>query len=135
MVGGVGAPFGFDRTWGFPVPPELLWSVLHRTDRYPTWWSWLRELDTDGFETGSTARCVIQSPLPYALQCTIHVEEMRPPEAIVTNVTGDLRGPARLEISARAGRMQRAAGLVAHAGQRDAAPARGRRASGDAVGP
>jgi uncharacterized protein YndB with AHSA1/START domain len=98
MVARVGAPFDFDRTWEFPVPPELLWSVLHRTDRYPTWWSWLRELDADGFEPGSTARCVIQSPLPYALRCTIHVEEMRTPESIVTRVGGDLRGPARLEV-------------------------------------
>jgi len=82
-VTGVGAPFRFDRTWGFPVPPDGLWAVLRRTDRYPEWWSWLRELDTDGFETGATANCVIQSPLPYALRCAIHVDEMRPPATIV----------------------------------------------------
>jgi uncharacterized protein YndB with AHSA1/START domain len=98
MVGGVGGPFHFDRTWEFPVPPELLWSVLDRTDLYPTWWSWLRELDTDGFATGSTAHCLIQSPLPYALRCSIHVDEMSPPDLVVTSVTGDLRGPARLEV-------------------------------------
>jgi hypothetical protein len=94
----VAAPFRFDRTWEFPVPPEQLWAVLNRTDQYPSWWSWLREFDTEGFETGTTARCVIQSPLPYALRCTIHVDEMRAAEAIVTTVTGDLRGPARLEV-------------------------------------
>jgi hypothetical protein len=94
----VAAPFRFDRTWWFPVPPEQLWAVLQRTDQYTTWWSWLREFDTDGFETGSTARCVIQSPLPYALRCTIHVDEMRTAEAVITTVSGDLRGPARLEV-------------------------------------
>jgi hypothetical protein len=98
MVGGVAAPFRFDRTWRFPVPPEQLWAVLNRTDQYPTWWSWLREFDTEGFEAGTNARCVIQSPLPYALRCTIHVDEMRAPNAIVTTVTGDLCGPAQLEV-------------------------------------
>jgi hypothetical protein len=98
MVGFVAAPFRFDRTWWFPVSPEQLWAVLNRVDQYPSWWSWLRELENDGFETGSSAYCVIQSPLPYALRCTIHVDEMQAPEAIVTTVSGDLRGPARLEV-------------------------------------
>lgn len=92
------APFRFDRTWCFPVPPEQLWAVLDRTDQYPSWWAWLREFQTDGLTPGSTARCVIQSPLPYALRCTIRVEELRAPEVIATTVTGDLRGPAYLEV-------------------------------------
>jgi uncharacterized protein YndB with AHSA1/START domain len=94
----VAAPFRFDRTWWFPVPPEELWAVFNRTDQYPRWWSWLREFDTEGFAVGATARCVIQSPLPYALRCTIQVDEMRAAESIVTTVSGDLRGPARLEV-------------------------------------
>jgi Polyketide cyclase / dehydrase and lipid transport len=94
----VAAPFRFDRTWWFPVAPEQLWAVLHRTDRYPGWWSWLREFEAEGFEPGTTARCVIQSPLPYALRCTISVDEMRTAAEIVTTVSGDLRGPARLEV-------------------------------------
>ncbi len=96
----MGAPFRFDRTWVFPVPPDRLWTVLARTDRYPEWWSWLRELEADGFERGANADCVIQSPLPYALRCTIHVDEMLPPTTIATTVTGDLQGPARLEVRA-----------------------------------
>jgi uncharacterized protein YndB with AHSA1/START domain len=97
-VGFVAAPFCFDRTWWFPVPPEQLWAVLTRTDRYTSWWSWLREFDTDGFAPGANAHCVIQSPLPYALRCTIEVDEMRAARAIVTTVSGDLQGPARLEV-------------------------------------
>ena len=97
------APFCFDRTWEFPVPPEQLWATLNRTDQYPSWWSWLREFDADGFESGTTAHCVIQSPLPYALRCTIKVEEMRAAATIVTTVTGDLCGPARLEIGTLGG--------------------------------
>lgn len=94
----VAASFGFDRTWWFPVPLDQLWAVLNRTDQYPRWWSWLREFDTEGFETGSTAHFVVQSSLPYALRCTIRIDEMRVREAIVTTVSGDLRGPARLEV-------------------------------------
>jgi uncharacterized protein YndB with AHSA1/START domain len=95
---GVAAPFRFDRAWEFPVPAARLWAVLEQTDRYPTWWSWLREFEADGFTTGTEARFVVQSPLPYALRCTVTIDEMRAPEAIVTTVAGDLRGAARLEI-------------------------------------
>jgi uncharacterized protein YndB with AHSA1/START domain len=97
--GGVATPFRFDRVWEFPVPVDRFWTVLERTDRYPDWWSWLREFEADGFTAGTEARVVIQSPLPYALRCTIRIDEMRPREAIVTTVSGDLRGPARLEIA------------------------------------
>jgi len=94
----VAAPFSFDRSWWFPVPPAQLWATLVRTDEYPSWWTWLRELDTDGLAPGNTARCVIQSPLPYTLRCTITVEELRAPETIMTTVTGDLCGPAGLHV-------------------------------------
>ena len=91
-------PFRFDRTWTFPVPPEELWAVLNRTDSYVDWWSWLRTFDATGIEPGATASCTIQSPLPYALRCTIHVGEVRAASFVHTTVDGDLRGPARLEI-------------------------------------
>ena len=92
------APFRFDRTWSFPVPPEELWAVLNRTDEYVTWWSWLREFDAAGIQPGATARCTIQAPLPYALRCTIRVDEVRTASLVRTTVDGDLRGPARLEV-------------------------------------
>ena len=59
------------------MPAAQLWAVLERTDRYPSWWSWLREFEADGFTTGTEARFVIQSPLPYALRCTLTIDEMR----------------------------------------------------------
>jgi len=92
------APFRFDRTWSFSVPPDELWAVLNQTDRYVRWWSWLREFDADGIRPGSTARCTIQAPLPYALRCTIRVDDVIAARVVHTTVSGDLRGPARLEI-------------------------------------
>jgi polyketide cyclase/dehydrase/lipid transport protein len=93
-------PFHFDRTWDFAVPPQELWTVATRTRDYRNWWTWLRDLDGPGVYAGAQARCVIQSPLPYALRLHIDVERAEPPAIIETYVRGDLDGPARLEIDA-----------------------------------
>ncbi len=80
------------------MSPTDLWAVLTRTDDYPAWWSWLREFESVGLEAGTVARCTIQSPLPYSLRCLIRIDTMDAPHLIATTVSGDLRGPARLEI-------------------------------------
>ena len=93
-------PFAFDRTWNFAVTSDDLWTTLGRADRYRTWWPWLRELDVegDGLQAGTVAHAVIQAPLPYQLRCTIHVDEAEPSRRLLAHVTGDLEGPARLEL-------------------------------------
>jgi uncharacterized protein YndB with AHSA1/START domain len=90
--------FHYDRRFEFAVSPERFWATVSRTERYPEWWTWLREFDSDGLHDGACAACVIQAPLPYALRVAIEVERAVPPERIETRVTGDLEGPARLEI-------------------------------------
>jgi uncharacterized protein YndB with AHSA1/START domain len=99
----MGAQFRFDRTWTFPVPPARLWDVLERTDDYVRWWSWLRALDGDGLRTGGRARFTIQAPLPYRLRGELHVLEAVAPRHVVTEVAGDLRGPARLDLAPAVG--------------------------------
>jgi hypothetical protein len=42
---------------------------------------------------------VIRAPLPYALRVTVDVERVVQPERVETRVSGDLDGPARLEIA------------------------------------
>ncbi|HEX5588164.1 MAG TPA: SRPBCC family protein [Acidimicrobiia bacterium] len=93
-------PFAFDRAWDFAVPPAELWGTLARTDQYPRWWPWLREFRVtgDGLAVGSIAEAVIQAPLPYQLHCTIEVLEADAPHVLAATVTGDLAGPARLEL-------------------------------------
>jgi hypothetical protein len=93
-------PFAFDRAWEFAVTPEALWATLARTESYRDWWPWLRELavEGDGLVAGSAAHVVIQAPLPYQLRCSVHVDEAVPSERLVATVTGDLAGPARLEL-------------------------------------
>lgn len=91
--------FEYDQTFEFTVSAETFWATVSRTDSYPEWWSWLRRFDSDGLHEGSHTSCVIQAPLPYALRVAIDVERALPPERIETRVTGDLEGPARLEIT------------------------------------
>ena len=92
------APFRFDRTWTFEVPPRELWAVLERTGEFRRWWPWLRELSGDGLVPGGRNRCVVRAPIPYALRFTVTVAELVPGRVVGAEVDGDLAGPARLEI-------------------------------------
>ncbi|HLG00443.1 MAG TPA: hypothetical protein VI916_08220 [Acidimicrobiia bacterium] len=95
------APFVFDREYEFPVSPETLWKTLDRTDQFPRWWRWLRAFDADGvtgLEEGARAHCVVRGPLPYSLRFTVAVERVVPGQLIETRVSGDIEGPARLEL-------------------------------------
>ena len=76
-------PFAFDRAWDFAVPPEDLWATLARTDRYTTWWPWLRELhvEGDGLATGTVARPRDPgaTPVPAALHAPRARRRSAPP--------------------------------------------------------
>jgi uncharacterized protein YndB with AHSA1/START domain len=99
----VPSPFRFDRSWHFGVGPEELWTTLSCTERYRSWWPWLREFDVPGdgeaLRTDAVAHVLIQAPLPYQLHCDVRVVEAVAERRLVTVVEGDLRGPARLELS------------------------------------
>ncbi|HKA92804.1 MAG TPA: SRPBCC family protein [Acidimicrobiia bacterium] len=93
------AAFDYDRRFDFAVPPETFWQTVSKTECFPVWWNWLREFESDGLHAGSHTECVIRAPLPYALRVTIDVEQAVRPEMVATRVSGDLDGPARLEVS------------------------------------
>jgi uncharacterized protein YndB with AHSA1/START domain len=95
----VPAAFDYDRRFEFAVSPETFWTTVSRTDQYPAWWSWLREFESQGLHDGAHTQCVIQAPLPYALHVGIDVERVVSPKRVETRVSGDLAGPARLEIT------------------------------------
>jgi hypothetical protein len=94
----VGATFRYDQTFDFDVGRDVLWEALNDTDDYPRWWPWLRTFDADGLTPGTVAHCAVRGPLPYTLEFAVHVERVEPKCAIDTQVTGDLAGPARLEV-------------------------------------
>src|SRR2546421_6010521 len=93
-------PFHFDRTWRFPVSPEVFWSTIARTEDYASWWKWLRDFDAPALAEGQRWQATIQSPLPYALRFHLDLREVEAPTLLVVNVSGDIAGPARLEIAA-----------------------------------
>jgi hypothetical protein len=93
------APFATDRSWEFEVTPLEFYATVERTDMYTEWWSWLREFQSDGLYDGALAECVIRAPLPYSLDLSIAVIECAPAELIMTRISGDLDGDARLEIT------------------------------------
>jgi hypothetical protein len=92
------APFCFDRTWTFAAAPDELWAVLSRTDDFPRWWPWLRELTGEGLVPGGRSACVVRAPIPYTLRFTVAVREVVPGRLVDAVVDGDLAGPARLEL-------------------------------------
>jgi uncharacterized protein YndB with AHSA1/START domain len=96
-------PFRFDRSFELDATPEELWSALSATDRYPEWWSWLRVMEGGELREGTVAHCVVRAPLPYTLRFDVGVESVVPRELVDTQVSGDLDGPARLEIAPRVG--------------------------------
>ena len=95
------AAFRFDRRWSFDTNPADLWAVISRTEDFTTWWPWLRTFDVDALAEDATAQCVVQAPIPYRLRFTVHVRRVIPLELIDTVVSGDLAGPARLELAAQ----------------------------------
>jgi uncharacterized protein YndB with AHSA1/START domain len=101
QAGPVPGPFLFDRRFDLDTTPAELWAVLSRTDQYPIWWSWLRTLEGGDLRAGAVAHCVVRAPLPYTLRFDVAVEDVVPHQLVSTKVSGDLEGPARLEIEPR----------------------------------
>ena len=94
------SPFRFDGRWVFPVPPAELWAAFSRTDRFQEWWPWLRTLESDGLVEGTVSRCVVRAPVPYSLTFDVAILEVVPECRVVTEISGDLEGPARLDVDA-----------------------------------
>jgi hypothetical protein len=100
----VGTSFRYDRTFEFAVGRDFLWDALTDTAGFPEWWPWLRSFELDGRATtglspGAVATCAVKAPLPYRLEFRVHVDRVDTGGSIDTRVTGDLQGPARLEVA------------------------------------
>ncbi|HZU79005.1 MAG TPA: SRPBCC family protein [Acidimicrobiales bacterium] len=87
-------------TFEFPLPPAALWEALSSPERFESWWSWLHEfrLRGDGLVDGATLRGVVAPPVPYRMRIDVLLERCEPPSRIEAVVSGDLRGPATLEL-------------------------------------
>jgi hypothetical protein len=71
---------------------------LSDTSAFSGWWPWLRAFEPVELEPGAQTRCSIGPPLPYVLSVAISVVDVVPERSLVVTVSGDLEGPARLEV-------------------------------------
>ena len=88
-----------DRRHRFSVPPEELWAAMASVDRFQRWWPWLRRFDAASLSAGETWTATVQPPLPYRLTFALHLTEVDAPRSAAVEVTGDIEGAARLEVS------------------------------------
>ncbi len=93
-------PFHFDQQWVFPVSPGELWAVLSQTERFQDWWPWLRRFDSPGLVEATVSECEVRAPVPYSLRFRVEIVSVVPERLVDTRVSGDLEGPARLEMAA-----------------------------------
>lgn len=98
----MGAPFRFDRTFEFAVTAEELWDVLADTTSYPRIWSWLDDFQASALVSGGRATFRVRPPLPYSLGFVVTIDDVERAEHVHATVGGDVRGPARLVLSASA---------------------------------
>ena len=94
-------PFTFDRAWTFDVPVERLWAAVADTSRFGDWMPWLEADHLGPLLPGTVASFAVDPPLPYKLQLTVAVQHVEPGAVVETVVSGDLVGPARLEVAGR----------------------------------
>jgi len=92
-----------DRRWPLAARLDEVWTALARTDLYQRSWPWLRGFDACALETGDTWRCEVQAPLPYRVRFTIHLVDVVAPTLVVAEVSGDIAGPARIDLAPAAG--------------------------------
>ena len=93
------APFVYRQTFALPSPVDEVWASLERLDDYQRWWPWLVGFELNGLAEGATAACTVQAPLPYRLRFAVDLVEVEAGRLVDGVVSGDLAGPARMELA------------------------------------
>jgi hypothetical protein len=88
-----------DRRHSFDASPDELWAAMAQVDRYQDWWPWLRRFDATALSAGDVWTATVQPPLPYRLTFDLLITEVEQPSVIAVDVTGDIEGSARLEVT------------------------------------
>jgi hypothetical protein len=91
--------FRFDRTWHFDVTVDQLWAAVSDTSRFPEWFPWLDAADLGPLSVGTVARFRVDPPLPYRLNLIVSIVDVDEGRSVETEVSGDLGGPARLDVA------------------------------------
>ena len=90
-----------DQVHEFAAAPEELWEAMLSVHRFQTWWPWLRRFEATGVARGDVWSATVQPPLPYRVGFDLLLTEVQAPRVVAVDVTGDIEGSARLEVSPR----------------------------------
>jgi uncharacterized protein YndB with AHSA1/START domain/quercetin dioxygenase-like cupin family protein len=87
-------PYVFVDEWDVSAPPEAVFETLADARSYPEWWRPVYlAVESDGpARLGSESRQHFKGRLPYHVHTRSVVVELDPPQRIVADVDGDLRG-------------------------------------------
>jgi Polyketide cyclase / dehydrase and lipid transport len=90
-----------NHSYRFPAPRRVVWAALADVSAYPSWWPWLRRFEATGagLAEGAVWRCTIRPPLPYAIRCSVELTYVRAPALVTADITGDILGHARLDLT------------------------------------
>jgi uncharacterized protein YndB with AHSA1/START domain len=88
-----------DRSFTFTSDPDTVWQAIARTDRYRTWWPWLRAFDGGILQTGERWGCEVRPPLPYPVRFVVVLDEVEAPARVASRIEGDIRGSAVLTLA------------------------------------
>lgn len=89
-----------DRRYRFRAEVDEVWRNMCRVEEFPVWWRWLRDFEVQGqgLETGGVLTGLVVPPIPYRFRVAIHLEDVEPAAAIRASLSGDLSGPAALDL-------------------------------------
>ena len=97
------SPFdvSYEGSHRFDASPQELWRELGRVERFEEWWPWMREvrLEGDALRPGSAISFGIDPPVPFEMKISVAVTASDEPHWIEGDVSGDLSGRARLELT------------------------------------
>jgi hypothetical protein len=97
--------FRHDRTFFIAAPIEHVWSTTRALSQLESWWAWLQDLNVsdEALKQGTHFEFAVASPLPYRLEIAATATEVIEPRLIRADISGDLKGPAEIELTAVAG--------------------------------
>jgi hypothetical protein len=85
-------------SWRFEAASADLWAALATTERYATWWPWLRDEELPELATGEHARFRVAAPSGYSLRLELDLDQVVAGERVVATIHGDLEGTAELRL-------------------------------------
>jgi uncharacterized protein YndB with AHSA1/START domain len=111
--------YQFVSTWRFQAPVEKVWEEIFHTERWPSWWRYVRRVDQldpgDDSGVGRGQHLVFTTRLPYRLGFDIRVRRAEPPSVLEADATGELEGVGRWTLTLEGGgRWSATTGMCGH---------------------